>query len=66
MAEGLIYIVEGKRGAETGNEEGMSQWEKTLSITSQELKDKSLKKEPVNSYKRHQKETCPMRLAILQ
>lgn len=59
-------MAEGKRGAETGNEEGMSQWEKTLSTTSQELKEESFKKGPVNSYMRNQgEETCPVKLAIL-
>lgn len=44
----------------------MSQWEKTLSTTSQELKEESFKKGPVNSYKRNQaEEICPMKLAIL-
>lgn len=60
MAEGPIYGADGRREAETGNEESMSQWEKTLSTTSQELKEESLKKGPVNSSKRHQgEETCP-------
>lgn len=29
LAEVPIYVAEGEAGAETGNEEGMSQWEKT-------------------------------------